>query len=154
MIVCLACYKGRLASLYDTAADFLLHKVEDGHIYPVGRLSLPQRDPTQRITAFAAHGVSFLICGGICRRDRRELEHAGIRVAPWVCGEPEAVLHALVENRLHELTMPGCRAAIGADAPCPVGRGRGRGRGAHRAGNRGAGRGTPRRSGPEGDESN
>lgn len=139
MIVCLACYKGRLASLYDTAADFLLHKVEDGHIYPVGRLSLPQRDPTQRITAFAAHGVSFLICGGICRRDRRSLELAGIRVAPWVCGDPQTVLQALVQDRLDDLVMPGCRRMMDAQAPCPGPRGRGRGRGRNRAGaNRGS----------------
>ena len=108
MIACLACYHDRLASLYDTAADFLLFEVEADRICPVGRLSLPQRAPTQRITAFAAHGVSLLVCGGICRRDLMRLAQAGIRVAPWVCGEPDAVLAALQAGRLEDLRMPGC----------------------------------------------
>ncbi len=123
MIIGLPCYAERLATLFDTASDFSLHKVDGAdvsHIYPVGRLSLPHNDPTKKITALAAHGVTLVICGGISQGALRCLHNADIECRPWICGEIEAVLQAFCDNSLDTLLMPGCRARQGL---CPGGGG-------------------------------
>ncbi|THB63168.1 MAG: dinitrogenase iron-molybdenum cofactor biosynthesis protein [Desulfovibrio sp.] len=150
MILCLACYNDRLASLYENAADFLLYEVDGCNSYPVGRLSLPQRDPMQRITALAAHGVTLVICGGICRQERLHLAEAGIAVTPWVCGDPETVLEAYNHGRLHQLTMPGCqreRTGQGPSSQRVQGPGRGQGRGLGQGRGQGRGQGQCRNTG-------
>lgn len=121
MIIGLPCSAERLATLFDTAGFFTLYSVEESDfskIYPVGSLSLPQNDPTKKITALAAHGVNLIICGGISQQALNGLTHAGIECIPWVCGETGAVLQAWCENRLDQLLMPGCRARQGL---CPGG---------------------------------
>lgn len=108
MIVSLAAFEDRLAAVFESAESYPLFRLEDGQIYPVGLLSLPKKDPTERITALAAHGVSLLVCGAICGCHRRRCIDFGIEVVPWVCGSSNSVLAALVENSLNTLRMPGC----------------------------------------------
>jgi len=97
MIICLACYKERLASLFGNATELWLFRKEGDDIRPVGRHSFPQTDPPQRVAALAAHGVNLLVCGGVCGREARLLEQASIRVAPWLCGEASQVIEATVQ---------------------------------------------------------
>ncbi|MGE4505476.1 MAG: dinitrogenase iron-molybdenum cofactor biosynthesis protein [Desulfovibrionaceae bacterium] len=110
MIVCLACYEDRLASVFENAAEYKLFEFDDsGNIYPAGHLSLPSKDPTDRTSAIMACGVSFLVCGAVSCRTRNSIESSGMAVAPFVKGSVDDVLQALKTNTLHTLAMPGCR---------------------------------------------
>jgi hypothetical protein len=54
-------------------------------------------------------GVTLLICGGITGCSRRLLNRSGIETIPWIGGGVETVLHALIDDRLGSLLLPGCR---------------------------------------------
>ncbi|MBG0775488.1 MAG: NifB/NifX family molybdenum-iron cluster-binding protein [Desulfovibrionaceae bacterium] len=144
MIVCLAAYGPRLATLFDTAERFDLLEIDaDGSITPLGRLPLHGGDPAQIPGLLAAHGVSCAICGGIGCGLHRRLAAAGIRVIPWICGDTEGVARAFCDGNLDEWRMPGC--------PGPgMGPGRGMGRGCGRGMGRAAqqGRGLDAAQGP------
>lgn len=115
MDVCLACYKNRLASVFDNAADLLIFRDAEGELYPAGHLSLPSKDPMDRTSAILACGVNILICGAMCGRTRRLLEEGGVRVIAWVRGDVERVLDAFQRNNLDGLAMPGCAVGPRAD---------------------------------------
>ncbi|WP_051693891.1 NifB/NifX family molybdenum-iron cluster-binding protein [Desulfohalovibrio reitneri] len=124
MLICLACHENRLASVFENATELRLFDLaEDGHIRPAGRLPLPSKDPTDRISATLACGARFLICGALCRRVEERLAQSGLSLRSWTCGQVDEVLRALREDKLDALAMPGrCRRN---KAPCD-GQGRGR----------------------------
>ncbi len=110
MIICLACYEERLASVFENAQEYRFFDVhENGEIYPAGHLSLPLRDTADRTSAILACKVSFLICGAICGQTRKAMQHAGLSIASFIKGSVEEVLEALRQDALHTLAMPGCR---------------------------------------------
>jgi len=110
MIVCLACYEDRLASVFENAQEYKFFDVqENGNIYPAGHLSLPSKDPSDRTSAILACGVSFLICGALCGQTRKAIEQTGIRLAPFIKGSVDDVLDAFSLGTLDALAMPGCR---------------------------------------------
>ncbi len=110
MIVCLACYEDRLASIFENATEYKFFEVRDnGEICPAGHLSLPSKDPTDRTSAIMACGVSHLICGAVCYQTRKAIETTGMQLFPFIKGAVEEVLHAFREDSLHSLAMPGCR---------------------------------------------
>ena len=108
-LICLACYKDRLASVCENADEYLLFEIRDDKIYPAGRLSLPSKDPMDRTSAILACGVTFLLCGAICALTRTILEKNGINVIPWLTGPTDAILHAFKTDSLFSFRMPGCR---------------------------------------------
>lgn len=110
MIVCLACYQNRLASVFENASEFRLFRVDDeNNIYPAGHVSLPSKDPTDRTSAILACGVNLLLCGGVCGGVRKALESTGMELRPWLRGGVDEVLQALQRNELDRMAMPGCR---------------------------------------------
>mgnify|MGYP006295129413 CR=1 FL=1 len=139
MLVCLACFENRLASVLENATELRLYREAEGGYQPAGHLSLPAPDEidaadasgvngADRTAAIGACGVDVLVCGAVCGCTRRMLERAGVTVLPWLRGEVDEVLRALAEDRLDALAMPGCRNQ-GAGG---MGRGKGmQGRGAN-----------------------
>jgi predicted Fe-Mo cluster-binding NifX family protein len=114
MIVCLACYQDRLASVFENASEFRLYRVDDEkNIYPAGHVSLPSKDPTDRTSAILACGVNLLVCGGVCGGVRKTLESSGMDLRPWLRGEVDEVLEAFRNDELDRLSMPGCRRRRG-----------------------------------------
>ncbi|MGE4291461.1 MAG: NifB/NifX family molybdenum-iron cluster-binding protein [Desulfovibrio sp.] len=119
MIVCLACYQDRLASVFENASEFRLYRVDDEkNIYPAGHVSLPSKDPTDRTSAILACGVNLLVCGGVCGGVRKTLESGGLDLRPWLRGGVDEVLAALRDNELERLSMPGCRRHRGGQGSC------------------------------------
>jgi len=108
MRICLACYRDRLASVYENADRYKLFDIRDNDIYPAGRLSLPSKDPMDRTSAILACGVSYLLCGAICAEDKARLERAGVGVVPWLTGSIAQAVAALRADDLASLAMPGC----------------------------------------------
>ena len=109
MKLCLACYYDRLASLFENANQYRLFAVQEGEARPAGVVEADQARIEDKISALLAHGVDSVICGGVCRRNLFLMTEAGMQVIPWICGEADKVIIAFKENRLAELTMPGCR---------------------------------------------
>lgn len=113
MLLCLACYGDRLASVFDNATEFKIFRLESNKICPAGHLSLPSKDPKDRTSAILACGVTILICGALCGCTKSEIESTGIKVVPWIRGSVHDVLRALDENSLDALAMPGCSQGNG-----------------------------------------
>jgi predicted Fe-Mo cluster-binding NifX family protein len=109
-LICLACYKDRLASVCENAEEYKLFEIRDEKIYPAGLLSLPSKDPMDRTSAILACGVPFLLCGAICAHTQILLETGGINVIPWLTGSTEEILKAFITNSFESFRMPGCRA--------------------------------------------
>ena len=108
-LICLACYKDRLASVCENADRYMLFEIRDHKSYPAGRLSLPSKDPMDRTSAILACGVTFFLCGAICNRTRQTLEEAGVTVLPWLTGTEDQILDGFLHRSLAELAMPGAR---------------------------------------------
>lgn len=113
MLLCLACYNGRLASVFDNATEFKIFRVEDNNICPAGHLSLPSKDPKDRTSAILACGATTLICGALCGCTRNIIESTGVKVIPWIRGTVDEVLDAVIKNSLGDLSMPGCSHGTG-----------------------------------------
>jgi hypothetical protein len=109
-LLCLACYKDRLASVCENADRYKLFEIREDQIYPAGRLSLPSKDPMDRTSAILACGVSLLLCGAIGADTRACLERGRVAVIPWLTGGIDEVLAAYRHDTLAALAMPGCRS--------------------------------------------
>lgn len=139
MIVCLACYEDRLASLFENTASFRLFTVTPDQAEPLGELEVPVGDALALGSAMAAKGADTLICGGISGASRRLLAQRGIAVQPWISGTVDEVLDAVGRDTLASLAMPGARCAGTGQG---LGRGLGGGgRGMGGGGGQGLGRG-------------
>ncbi|WP_051295129.1 NifB/NifX family molybdenum-iron cluster-binding protein [Maridesulfovibrio bastinii] len=113
MLLCLACYNDRLASVFDNATEFKIFRIEENNICPAGHLSLPSKDPKDRTSAILACGATTLICGALCGCTRNLIESTGVKVVPWIRGTVEEVLAAVSDNCLDSLAMPGCSKGTG-----------------------------------------
>lgn len=116
MLLCLACYGSRLASVLDSAPELVLYRVEGGRAEPAGHLPGPRGDAEILWQILGEQGVDTLVCGAVTGRCLAGLHAAGIAVQPWVGGTSEDVLQAWLEGRLDDLRLPGCRARSG---DCP-----------------------------------
>ena len=125
MLLCLACYGERLASLAENADQYRLYRVEDGNTELEGGIAPPGRDPATLASALSSCGVNEFVCGGITGCCRRHLERSGVMVHPWIRGEVDDVLAAWDSGTLKTLSMPGC----GGPHCHHPGQGRGRGAG-------------------------
>lgn len=120
MLVCLASYGERLASLFDTASELLLYRVNERGIEQDRRLAAPG-SASQTASLLASLGADVLLCGGMSCRCRELLSQTGIRVEPWLCGGNKEVLQAFAEDRLGSMVMPGCRRCYGRGGKKPSG---------------------------------
>ncbi|MBG0790724.1 MAG: dinitrogenase iron-molybdenum cofactor biosynthesis protein [Desulfovibrionaceae bacterium] len=106
-LICLACYRDRLASVCENADGYKLFEIRDDKFYPAGLLSLPSKDPMDRTSAILACGVTTFLCGAIRNQTRRSLEAGGITVLPWITGSETQVLRGYLKDSLADLAMPG-----------------------------------------------
>jgi len=106
-LICLACYRDRLASVCENADGYKLFEIRDDKFYPAGLLSLPSKDPMDRTSAISACGVTTFLCGAIRNGTRHALEARGITVLSWLTGSEEQVLDGYLNDSLSALSMPG-----------------------------------------------
>ena len=108
MRICLAVYSHRLAALFDNASRLLIYLAEADGPRQTGVIDPPMPGAASRMAAVMACGADVLICGALSRCSRRILTDSGLIVWDWVRGDIDAVLTAWQENRLQDMTMPGC----------------------------------------------
>jgi len=150
MIVCLACFEDRLASLFENAASFRLFDVTPESQQPAGELAVTPGDAMILAQAMVSRDAALLVCGGISVSSMRLLTQRGIAVHPWISGCVETVLDACARDALDTLTMPGAHQSA-TDAQLGFGSGRGMGGGGGRGmggGGRGASQAAPQGTGP------
>lgn len=111
MLLCLACYEDRLASLLDTAKELRLFQTNDGRTREQGRLPLPAGGCRALPGALTRAGVQVLLCGAVSGRLLQDLRAQGLEVRSWLRGSPDEVLAAWAAGELNRLRMPGCAPA-------------------------------------------
>ena len=111
MKVAMPIWGGRISPVFDAAGRLLVVQVEEGA--EVDRSEVPLGEGSLPGTArhLSELGVDVLICGAISRALGDLLDDSGIRVVPWISGEPEPVLSAYLAGGLSDsgFAMPGCR---------------------------------------------
>ncbi len=107
MLLCLACFEDRLASLLDTATDLRLFEVRDEGVRERGKLP-PPLSPLSLPADLVRAGVEALCCGAVSGRLLHALQDRGLSVRPWLRGSPQEVLAAWRAGELETLRMPGC----------------------------------------------
>jgi len=125
-LVCLACYEDRLASLLETAASLRLYRVGDGGAEFAGECLMPGEGLPGLPGALRRAGVSRLVCGGATCRCVEMFLDAGIRMDPWIAGQVDEVLEAVVHGRVSALRAPGICPRRAAGGRGIGGRGTGR----------------------------
>lgn len=128
MLICLACYGDRLATLVESATELRFYSVEQ-HA-PVFHLSapVPQKGVFALVDMLAAQRIDVLICGGLSGCVLTALQQSGVPVAPWIGGAAEEVAAAWAAGggeAVNQLRMPGC--VLGGCCGSHAGRGYGRG---------------------------
>lgn len=128
MLICLACYGDRLATLVESATELRFYSVEQ-HA-PVFHTSagVPVKSVFALIDMLAAQKVNVLICGGLSGCALAALQQSGVPVISWIGGTAEEVANAWAAGgaeAVNQLRMPGC--ALGGCCGPPAGRGHGHG---------------------------
>ncbi len=127
MLLCLACFENRLASLLDTATDLRLFEMNGDAALARGSLALPPDGCHGLPRVLAQAGVSVLVCGALTGRLLHSLRAQGLDVRPWLRGSPEEITAAWAAGNLEALAMPGCgQGACLAPGPRPCCRKHGR----------------------------
>jgi predicted Fe-Mo cluster-binding NifX family protein len=124
MLVCVACFDDRVATLLETATELRFYSQSAlepvrGQGYaamPVavqcGAVVLPA--PVQRlgmtglIGLLEASGAAVLLCGGLTCCALEALRNSGVHVVPWIGGSPGEVAQAWWSDSIGSMKMPGC----------------------------------------------
>jgi len=114
MKVAIAVNGTRISPAFDFARTLLIVEVERGEVTGRRRETIDAMYPPVRAARLADTGAEALICGAISRPLEMLISARGVRVIPWIAGETEDVLAALLSGRLDDerFMMPGrCRRA-------------------------------------------
>jgi predicted Fe-Mo cluster-binding NifX family protein len=115
MRVALTVWEGRISPVFDTARSLLIVDIEDGR--PVARHDeqLSAHTAHETMTRLRALGVEVLICGAVSRPLAEMIRACGIRLLPFVSGERDEVVAALIAGRIPDIAfaMPGCGGGRG-----------------------------------------
>ena len=115
MRVALTVWEGRISPVFDTARSLLIVDIEDG--WPVARHDeqLSAHTAHETMARLRALGVEVLICGAVSRPLAEMIRACGIRLLPFVSGERDEVVAALIAGRIPDIAfaMPGCGGGRG-----------------------------------------
>ena len=133
MLICLACYGDRLATLMESATELRFYSVEQHVLVISGSTPVPQSGVFAMMDMLAGMSIHALICGGLSGCALAALRQSGVPVVPWIGGTAEEVAAAWAEGGVEavdQLRMPGC--ALGGCGRRQAGHGHGHGRGHNR----------------------
>lgn len=133
MRTAIACWRGRIAPVFDTAGSVVVSGWGDG---PGEMVELPEGGPA-RVGRLREIGAERLVCGALSPFLRGLLDAAGIEVVAFVSGDVSEIEEALRRggDLREEHPMPGCgrrcgmkggfRRGSGGGGMAEAGRGRG-----------------------------
>jgi predicted Fe-Mo cluster-binding NifX family protein len=109
MRVALTVWERRVSPVFDCARLLLVADIENQTV--IGRCYIPflSTFPALRAAKLFDLGIDVLICGAISHVFASTIESYGIRIFPFVTGDPNRVLDAYLSDTLHraEFQMPG-----------------------------------------------
>jgi predicted Fe-Mo cluster-binding NifX family protein len=115
MLVCLACFEQRIASLLENASHLMVFALDQGRAEARADIPAPTGGPQALIALLRSLGVRVLVCGALDGNWERALLGTGIRLRAWVGGNVEEILDGLREGRIG--TETGGKAAPAVNAP-------------------------------------
>jgi predicted Fe-Mo cluster-binding NifX family protein len=100
----------RLSPVFETGERLLVLELHQNHEVNRRELRWPDSSPAARVKFLVDLGVDTLVCGAITRQTEDLLLGAGLEVKPWLCGEVDQIVRALLRGTLSqaEFLMPGC----------------------------------------------
>ncbi|MDO9631297.1 MAG: NifB/NifX family molybdenum-iron cluster-binding protein [Humidesulfovibrio sp.] len=111
MLICLACYGDRLATLMESATELRFYRVEQNVPVLNGTTPAPGTGVFAMIDLLAGLGIDVLICGGLSGCALAALQQSGVPVVPWIGGTAEEVASAWAAGgveAVNRLRLPGC----------------------------------------------
>jgi len=108
MCLALAAYENRMASLMETANQFVVVDLPPIDSKPKKIVAVIDHTLPYLMQLLHRNNVTILICGAINGCMFRAIESMGIKVIPWITGNIDDVLAAFKNNTLEQCVMPGC----------------------------------------------
>lgn len=110
MIIAVSVWNGRVSPVFDVAQNLLLIDRRGAGEANRCTLSIAGLSPLVIVETLKSKRVEMVICGAISEDFLRNLTVSGIRVEPWICGNTEEIIQALLQNKLFDQChhMPGC----------------------------------------------
>ena len=111
MLICLACYGDRLATLMESATELRFYHIEQHLAVAHGNTPVPQSGVLAITNMLTSLGIDVLICGGLSGCALGALQQFGVSVVPWVGGTAEEVAAAWATGGIEAMKpyrMPGC----------------------------------------------
>lgn len=132
MNIAIPVFGNRVSPRFDSAATFLLVRVDDGVVRE--RTERPMRDAQgwRRTGLLTGDNVDVLLCGGIRQCDYFSIAEAGIDVYPGLIGETDEILEAFLKGEISKEGFCGgllpvmARRRRHGDGRCGNGQGPGR----------------------------
>ena len=106
-----ACWNGRIAPVFDVAAELCIVSADAGVITGRSHEPLAEEFPVGKAKRLAALDIETLVCGAISRPLREMIQDRGVRVVPFIAGDLNEIIGAWLEGTLQgdAFAMPGCR---------------------------------------------
>jgi predicted Fe-Mo cluster-binding NifX family protein len=98
MKIAVALFGKRVSPNFSTAPELLILIAQEGNTPCSWRAQMEGMSSRQRVLRLASMGVDIVVCGGIDRSTRTELERRGIRVVSDVQGDPMDVVGGLMSR--------------------------------------------------------
>jgi predicted Fe-Mo cluster-binding NifX family protein len=136
MNIAIPVFGKRVSPRFDSAATFLLVRVNDGAVLESTERSMQDAYGWRRTELLTGDKVNVLLCGGIRQCDYYSVANAGIDVYPGLMGETQEVLEAFLRGEISKEGFCGGLLPIMARRRRREGgcRGNGQGSGRKRAG--------------------
>ncbi len=103
----------RVAPVFDSAGRVVVLDLRDGVCHDRTTIVLTGMDLRDRARILRERAVDELVCGAMSCEAEALIREEGITAHPFVAGEVERVVGALLQNELDrdEFSMPGCACA-------------------------------------------
>jgi len=110
MRVALTVWEGRISPVLDTARSVAIADIAEGTPGTRRDEILPEDSPHGKVAQLRALDVEVLVCGAVSRPLASLVSSSGIRLIPFVAGELDEVLEAVITGRIPDsaFSMPGC----------------------------------------------
>jgi predicted Fe-Mo cluster-binding NifX family protein len=103
-------WEGRISPVLDVAGRFLVIHFENGREISRQEFLVGPTSSASLVNKMEEMGAEVLVCGAVSQPLACQLAQVGVRVLPFICGDVETVVQALLANTLDqpEFRMPGC----------------------------------------------
>lgn len=110
MRIAVTTWNRRISPVFDVAQNLLLVNIDMGEETFRCNLSLVGMTPQKKIETLKQNSVEVVLCGAISEYLLRLLTTSGLKVEPWISGDIEEVIQAILQNKLSDprYHMPGC----------------------------------------------